>query len=54
MNYEKELMNLINQCPDREQAVLVSLEVIRVELERLLSEPASQLSGHPAKDETTE
>ena len=54
MNYEKALMNLINQCPDREQAVLVAVEVIRAELERLLSEQEYQLSGRPAQDEATE
>lgn len=41
MNFEYDLFRLINQCKDREAAILTAMEVIRAELERLLSEPES-------------
>lgn len=54
MDFENELMTLIGQCENREEAILTAMEVIHAELERLLSEPESLASDHPGVTETSE
>lgn len=47
MNLEQDLIQLINQSTNKEDAILAAMEVIHAELERLLSEPVSQPSNRP-------
>lgn len=53
-DYEKQLIALIESSTNREEAIMISLEVIRAQLELLLSEQPYPPASLPAAGGTTE